>query len=106
MNDIPIVPQGNPHEQTARNLRPEAPVTTSRLQALINRLIQSRYSGYAMGPDLSHYNENVNVQTLVDHGCSFLIHKIGDGLRMIPGSDYDASCYKDPRVRRAHTAGV
>ena len=66
----------------------------------------SKYSNYALGPDLSHYNQNVGIQTLVDHGCSFLIHKIGDGLQMVPGGPFDPVTYKDPdadeRIQQAY----
>jgi GH25 family lysozyme M1 (1,4-beta-N-acetylmuramidase) len=69
------------------------------LQALgLQAAAASRYAGYALGPDLSHYNENVNVQTLVDHGCSYIMHKVGDGVRIQAGNDYDPEKYKDPRV--------
>lgn len=57
-----------------------------------------RFDNSALGIDLSYYNQNVSIQTLVDHGVSFILHKISDGAQMVAGSPYDPNTYKDPMV--------
>ena len=90
----------NRYEETHLNLLPEMQSNSRSIKSLLGLLtaVQSRFTGYAYGPDLSHYNLDVNVQQLVDHGCSFIVHKISDGLQMTTGGVYDPATYKDPSV--------